>query len=405
MAAEQHTLVPPGPVLIPLGCAALAEGVAWALALAPGTLGPGWYGRTSLLVVVHTLTLGVVAASILGAGWQLIPVITARPWRPPAGALTALFLAGLPLLLAGLAFPGLPGTIGGVLVLLALLGRSLLVLGALLSARGRPVARAWLVGAELCLWLGLGVAAALWAGRIGHPVFQDPLRAVAWHAALLLGGWVGGSIIGYGSVLLPMFFVAPEPAPAVLAVGGALWFGGIAAGSTSAWSLGALLVAATLARALWRGLRRAFGQAAFGLAGLALLPALLAWLRTDARAAEMVFAAALTLFVLPILRGMAQKIAPYLIWAHMNPGLPVPPAPPLARWQAWISAAGAVLLVASRAPLGDPVAAAQPAAASVGAGLLLLGAIAQLVVLGTLGARLTLANIRRGAIPGMESSR
>lgn len=392
MGPDLRTLVPPAPVLIPVAMAALLEPLAWVVSLSPTALDPGWYGRPSLLLAVHALTVGAAATAILGAGWQLVPVITARPWRPPAGIVTGVFLCGLPLLAAGLWAPGPVGTAGATLVIVGLLARSVLVIWALARAKGRVVTRAWLLGAELCLWAGLGVAASLWAGRLGHPVFADPVAAVALHVALLLGGWVGGSIVGFGSVLLPMFAVAAEPSAVILGVAGCLWFGGALTGNPWVGAAGALLVALAIGRTLLGGLRAKLAQPLFALAGLAGTAVMLPFAPGD-----VIVAGALTLFTLPMLRGLGQKIAPYLVWARLSTGAPIPPAPRFAAIQPWLSGAGGVALVVGRL-LGSPLAQA-------GAVLLLAGSLVHIAVLAVLAVRLTLTHMRRGALPGTEAAR
>ncbi len=392
MAREADTLVPAGPVIVPLVLAAVVEPFAWALALIPGTLGGAWYGRSSLLVAVHSLTVGVAAMAILGASWQLVPVITARAWRPPARGLTIAFLASLPAFLYGFSVPGLVGTLAAAGIVSVLLVRSVLVLWALATAEGRGVTRAWLVAAELSLLTGLFVATALWAGRLGYPSFSDPIAAVGLHVRLLLGGWVGGSIVGYGSVLLPMFVIGREPSARALALAWALWFGAVVSGSVWLGAAAALLVAGVLGATLLTGVRGPLVQPLFGFVGLGLAGVGLVLGRGD-----VVVACAICLFALPVVRGMTLKIAPYLLWAQIRPDAPVPPLPVLATVQAGVSAVGAGALVAG-------LDLAQPVVTAVGAAVLLVGALVHAAVLATILARVGLTSLRTGAIPGTEST-
>lgn len=391
MAPDLETLVPPGPVLVPMAVAIAMEPLAWALSLGPGVLDAGWYGRGSLLVVVHCITLGCATAAIFGAGWQLVPVVTARPWSPPAGALSALFLSALPLLLYGMAAPGLVGTLGACGVVVALLVRSGFVVHALLTASGRRVARGWLLAAEASLWAGLVVAGLLWAGKVGHPVLVDPIAGVRLHVSLLLGGWVGGSVVGYGCILLPMFAIAPEPRPALLGVAAALWFTGLATGALLLTAAGGVVIAAVLGNTLRLGLRRNLGQPLAGLGGLAALAVMLPW-----APGPVVVSVGLALALLPMLRGMTQKIAPYLLWARFSSTSAVPSPPRFTVVQAPLSWTGAVMLTAG---LGSA-----NGLANVGAALLLVGALVHLAGLLVVGAKLGLTYLRQGAIPGMESS-
>lgn len=391
MAPDLKTLVPPGPVLVPMAVAIAMEPVAWALSLGPGVLDVGWYGRGSLLVVVHCITLGCAAAAIFGAGWQLVPVVTARPWTPPAALLSGLFLSALPLLLFGMASPGTLGTVGAAGVIVALLARSVFIVRALVTAEGRRVARGWLLAAEASLWAGLVVAALLWAGKLGHPVLVDPIAGVRLHLSLLLGGWVGGSVVGYGCILLPMFAIAPEPRPAPLAVAAGLWFTGLATGALLLTAAGGLVIAAVLANTLRLGLRRNLGQPLAGLGGLAALGVMLPW-----APGPVLVSVGLALALLPMLRGMTQKIAPYLLWARFSSTSAVPAPPRFTVVQAPLSWVGAVMLTAG---LGSANGLAR-----VGAGLLFVGAIVHLAGLLVVGAKLGLTYLRQGAIPGMESS-
>lgn len=401
MGPDAATLVPFGRVAVPLGVAALAEVAAWALALSPGALDPGWYARPALLAAVHALTVGTLAVAITGAGWQIVPVLAARP-HPVRSApwVNAAVLLGAPLLLWGLARPGsVVGHVGATLAVGGLVARGLLVAPALLRARLRPVARAWLAAAELSLLVGLGLALALYAGRAGHPVLADPLGGVELHAALLLAGWAGGWFVGAGGLLLPMFAIAAEPRPALLAVAGAAWFGGLVAGVPALWGVGAVLVAVALGGALWRGARAGapLRQALAGVVGLVACAAMAPFAPVDATVA-----CGLTLAALPVLRGVAQRIVPFLAWTHAFGHRPrgAPPASALlaerlAGGQAALSLLGGVGLVAAR--LGWD-AGARPAAALLLAGALLHVAVLAVALLRTL--RLTR---RRDTIAGLEA--
>lgn len=141
MIADQSTLAPPGRTLLPLLLGALFELLAAGFALA--ALEPGWYGRPGLLRATHALTLGALALSIVGAGWQLVPVITAAPWRARlAPVVNGALIVGLVLMLVGFGAPGSSwGHAGAGLACGALMLRSLGVTRALGRAQGRVVPR------------------------------------------------------------------------------------------------------------------------------------------------------------------------------------------------------------------------------------------------------------------------
>ena len=401
MVRDPTTLAPPGRVLGPLLGAAALEAVAWGLLWGGEALAPGWYGRSSLLMAVHTLALGVLALSLTGAGWQLVPVIAARPLAGRGqGAVTGALLIGAAGLVAGMGGATRLGHGGAALVIAALLGRSALVLPPLLRASGRRAARAWLLGAELSLWAGLGLGALLWLGRAGHPQI-DPVAGIGRHASLLLGGWVLGWIVGTGSLLLPMFAIGREPSGVVLGLGCALWALGLVGGWPLVWGLGLAGGAAALGSALWSGARRgpALAQVGLGLVGL-----LGAWLGGAlGLESEHVLTLALVLGVLPFLRGVALRIVPFLAWTHAYGqrlrGAPTAASlgPGHAAWvQGALSVGGGLALIIGRI-------AAQAAWVQLGLALLLLGALLQTGLLGLALGRAWLGHLRGAPLAGMEA--
>lgn len=380
---DSSTLAPPGRVLLPLLAAAALEALAWAQLLPAGALDGGWYGRPELLRAVHTLALGVLGLSLFGAGWQIVPVITTRPWPAPLAPLANIgLILGLFGMLWGFGRGGAIGHLGASLAALAFSVRAVGVIGAMLRAKGRPVVRAWIVCAELCGLAGVTLGLLLWAGRSGAPTLHDPIAGIGRHLGLMLGGLFGGWMIGAGSVLLPMFSVTSEPSGRALAVGAALWFGGVALGWPALWLMGAAVSVLTLLRAMAAGARRgpALGQAALGLFGLMVTGAAVLALGIGAQDGALVFAL-FTLGALPVLRGVAQRIGPFFAWSYAAKG-GLRGAPSVARfgpeswmWVQWmLSLCGGVLLVAGRfLANGD--------AARLGAALSLLGALAQLALL------------------------
>lgn len=399
MGPDDDTRVPPGHVLPLLLLGAAVEPVAWALLVGHAPAGPGWFGDGRLLAAVHLLTVGVVAASMLGAGWQLVPVVTTR--RPRgfglAPLVNALFVLALPPLAWGFVHPGQAVT-GGWLLLAALAVRAVLVLAAL--ARGqRPATRLWLAAGELCLIAGASLGGLLWASRAGVVGGVDPWATLHRHAALLLGGWVGGWVVGLGSLLVPMFAVAREPRPALLVLAAVPWFAGIVLGLPVLWAVGALIAVATLLGALAGGFKAGAPllQVGGGLVG-GLVGAGALLLGEE----DLAVAAALVLGILPVVRGMAQRIVPFFLWTAWLSHAPAraPAAGTLlparaAAVQAALSGVGAVLLLVSRRVL--------PGAGEVAVGLLLAGSLLHLGLL-----LLTLLRARRArahldAIPGLDA--
>lgn len=403
MIADRDTLAPAGRVLGPLLAAAAFELLAWGLALGSSALEPGWYGRTSLLRAVHLVTLGVLALSLVGAGWQLVPVISARPWRAPlAPWVNGGLLAGLALLILGFGRPD-PwlGHLGAGLAVGALLLRSALVLGPLVRASGRLASRLWLIGAEVALWAGLARAVVLWLRLVGHLQMTDVIDGVRLHATLLLAGWVAGWIVGTGSVLLPMFAVSREPPQRWMGAMVVIWALGLGFDVPLLWAAGLLGGLGGLALTLVRGARSgpSLIQAGLGLVGVGLAALLAAWGRAPA---DVVVSLALALGVLPLLRGVAQRIVPFLAWTHAF-GASLRAAPPVASLtpgrvssvQAVLSLAGGVALVAGRLVEQGPLA-------RLGALLLAAGALLHLAFLARASFLAALGHNRGQALAGTE---
>ena len=406
-AVSPATLVPPALVAPPLALALLCEAAAWALAAQAGTLGPGfWYGRGDLLAAVHLATVGTLAMAIVGAGWQLVPVVTTRPagraWAPFAWIVNSLMALGLFGLVAGFLRHGPWLVVGAGLLAGGLSLRAAVVVPALLRGVGRPVVRAWLLAAELSLAGGLALALVLAAERAGASILPDRIHGIGLHAGLLLGGWVGGWMLGLGSLLLPMFAVSPEPRPLPLGLAGLSWFAGLWLSWPALWALGALLAAGTLLHALSRRARR---QPEAGIVGAALaLLALvgMALALVAGASAPSVVTAALLCWALPFLRGVALRILPFLVWVHGlgDQGGRAPTVGSLVHPGLAGLSVGTGLL-AGLLVLGGGLVEAWPlvrAGALVG----LLGALSHLLVLG-----LALVRARRRrqihlALPGME---
>ena len=190
-----------------VGLLALAIG----LAVAPGAWrfppGPGG------ILLLHLATLGWVTAVMMGADYQLVPVVLHRPIRGErlGAAIFWVYAAGVLVFLLGW---GLHHTFwiaaGGALAGVGLLGFCGHMAHALASARGRvgPTAAGLgggiaflIVTAVLGPWMALGVG-----GAAPAPVGT----ILPLHAAAGLAGWLLLTILGATYQLVP-FFAATEP--------------------------------------------------------------------------------------------------------------------------------------------------------------------------------------------------
>jgi len=214
------TTPPPGggpSPLLPLAylvCAAVAfvaaaTGTAW---LAPELAGHYYHPR--LLALTHTVTLGWITVAIMGASYQLVPVVLERPiWSERLArwqlAIVAVAVFGMVAHFYLATWPGL----AGAAALLAV-GILLYLLNIGLSLRGF---RQWTFTARLVMLGYGGLAATTLFGltlAVNHlrpflpSEFFPTLHA---HVQLALLGWVTPMILGVAARVYPMFFLAPAP--------------------------------------------------------------------------------------------------------------------------------------------------------------------------------------------------
>ena len=339
-----------------LACAAMAflvaaVGVAY---LAP-ELG-GHYYHPRLLALTHTVTLGWVTLAILGAGYQLAPVVLGRPiWSE---RLARWQLAVLIIAVAGMvahfhlgSWPGL-ATAAGLLAL----GIAFHLLNMCLTLRGFTQ---WTFTARLVV-LGYGGLAlttlfglTLAVNRLWPFLPTSFFPTLHAHVQLALLGWVTPMILGIAARVYPMFLLAPEPRPwttrlqlwglvsgvpsvvlGLLGVPGLLVPGALAvtaaAGGHIAWIL-------ETARGRKRpgldwGLRFTLTATAFvvpaALLGLALAAGQVTGPRVALAYAVMVLGGWISLTIV----GMMLKIVPFLVWYRVySPRAGREPVPTLAQ--------------------------------------------------------------------------
>jgi hypothetical protein len=293
----------------------------WALLLVdPSPLTGGLFGNR-LLAVVHVTALGFIAPIVIGALYQIVPVVLGvRLTSVTAGwAALALVLAGL----AGMAAHFWMGRFSPGLAIASTLAATGLFLAASNLIASLRFVQSWSFGGVLIavslLFLlsaaGRGLALAL---NLVFPYFSsDHISWLKVHAHLALVGWLGSVVMGATHKLIPMFTLGPEPPAKTSAGAAALVFGGLflllatwreiappAFGSIGAVALiagagtySALLVGSFAKRArkeIDTGLRHVLA------AGAALLAACLLALAA----------------VFPDFLGPLCKILPFLVWYH-----------------------------------------------------------------------------------------
>jgi hypothetical protein len=322
-----------------LVCAAAAfllasVGTAW---LAPELA--GHYYHPHVLALTHTVTLGWITLAIMGASYQLIPVVLERPiWSE---RLARWQLAMFVVAVFGIAAHFYLGTWPGLAVAAGLLavGVVLYLLNIGLSLRGF---RQWTFTARLVV-LGYGGLAAttlfgltLAANRLWPFLPTEFFPTLHAHVQLALLGWVTPMILGVAARVYPMFLLAPAPRRWAshwqlwgLALGVPSVVVGLLAGVPGLRVAGALAVAAAaLAHAAWVlemartrkrpgldwGLRFALTATAFLVPAIVLGLALAADALSGPRAALAYAVVALGGWASLTIVGMMLKIVPFLVW-------------------------------------------------------------------------------------------
>ncbi len=302
-----------------------------------------------MLACAHLVTLGWVTMTMVGALYQILPVLIGTPvpriawgrWVHAglAGGTVALAVG----LAAGAAWAAAAWATG---IAAALLGLSLFTALAqfTVAAWRAPAAGAtrWAIRlalAALAVTAALGLTFAV-RQAAGNPL-ADRTAWIAVHAYWGLAGWIGALILGVGSAMLPMFYLTPQaPAAGLWLALSALaatlvsalllpsgWLnGGLLNGGAWIPTASAILAYATLAGCwLWMLSRRRrtandaslwLWRAALGWGAAGCV--LLAWQQwaPDARAALVLGMAMLVGCAANLINAMLLKIVPFLVWLH-----------------------------------------------------------------------------------------
>jgi len=327
--------------LVPLGyltCAAVAflaaaMGIGW---LAPDLAGHYYHPR--LLALTHTVTLGWITLAIMGAGYQLIPIVLERPvWSERLArwqlGIIAVAVAGMVTHFYLGTWPGLAAAAG-----LLAVGIGLHLLNVGLSLRGFTqwtfTARMVMLGyGGLALTTLFGLALATHRLRPFLPgEFFSTLHA---HVHLALLGWITPMIFGVAARVYPMFLLAPVPgrwSSRLQLWGLALGVPSVVLGLVGVRGLlvpGALAVATAAGSHAWWVLEVARGRKRPGLdwglrftltATVFILPAVIlgvslaADLLSGPRVALAYAVIVLGGWVSLTIVGMMLKIVPFLVW-------------------------------------------------------------------------------------------
>jgi hypothetical protein len=193
-------LVPPEPRVRILEAAAQLESGQTLL----NELGPGR---------VHVNTLSVIAATIFGASYQLLPVVLGVPIASIRLARLSwwFYLPALPLFLLGLSQVWLaPLALGGTLLFGAVALYVGIVIATLRRAEQHDVVFWHLAVATVGLATAASLGLLLAFGKRGAWLGELTLPLLAAHATLMLGGWVTPMPMGVAYRLVGMFTLSED---------------------------------------------------------------------------------------------------------------------------------------------------------------------------------------------------
>src|SRR5262245_60340507 len=311
-----------------------APGVVW---FAPELTGHYYHPR--IVALAHTVTLGWITLAIMGASYQLIPIVLGRPVWSLRAARWQFWLVAVAI--TGMIAHFYIATWLGLVMAAAMLacGVALHLVNVALTFRGADRSRftARLI-ALAYTGLALTVAFGLLLG-IDHlhkflpGGFFSNLHA---HVHLALLGWVMPIVLGVSARVYPMFLLAPAPQSwsermqfSTLAIGVPTLVVGLLLGHAAVVIGGALLVsAAAAAHVAWIvsmlsqrrrprldwGLRLVLAGAAFIVPGLILGWAFALGLIGGPRFALAYAVVILGGWISLTITGMMLKIVPFLVW-------------------------------------------------------------------------------------------
>jgi hypothetical protein len=298
----------------------------------------GHYYHPRLVALTHTLTLGWITLSMLGASYQLIPIVLGRTvWSERLGrwefGLAAVGVIGVVGHMAIASWPGFlwSATLIGAGVLLHVLNVALTVRGLARWSFTSSMLVTGFVGLVLTTMFG----AALGVEHVRPFLPGDFYARLHAHLHLAVLGWVLPVVLGVSAHVYPLFLLAAPPSARVLAI--QAW--GVAAGvpavvvgllaSSALAALGALAVAvAAVTHVLWvasllRSSRRPGFDAALrflvagavyltldAVLGVALAFGVVAGPRWSLVYGVLGFGGWVSLTIV----GMMLKIVPFLVW-------------------------------------------------------------------------------------------
>ncbi|GBL45128.1 probable transmembrane protein [Sulfuriferula multivorans] len=306
----------------------------------------------ALLALTHLVTLGFLTMTMIGALMQMFPVLADSPMPQPrrvAWMVHVPLVAGTAMLASGLFFSQTVLLDAAIFLLAFALGVFLIAAAYSLAAsrvRHATIHAMRFAGIALMLTVGLGIAlAGTLSGDFHFPVQELVRLHVAWG----LPGWVGLLVMGVAYQVVPMFQLTPAyPARLTRWLGGSVflllcagsltsltspllasWGDSLAAGGIAIGF--AVFAGATLYLQAKRRRRIVDVTQQFWRIGmLSLLSAVALWggaqlltgIAADSRYPIVLGVLFMFGFAVSVVSGMLYKIVPFLIWFHLQGGLP-----------------------------------------------------------------------------------
>ncbi len=304
----------------------------------PDTLASRW--TPPLLAITHCLTLGFLALIMFGSLQQLLPVLMGSPVPRPrlvSGSIHALMSVGILLLCSGFLSDQTVLFQGAVVFLGAGSGLFIALVAYCLiraqSAHATVTATALaIIALAITVSLGLYLAAGYGRTLIPHSRLLTNM-----HLTWGLAGWVTLLIIGISYQVIPMFHVTPDYPRLVTRWLSTLLFLGLtiwtlasrmvhAVPWTAALAAVCLAIYALATLNLKRRRRRRLSDVTLNywqLAVTSLLAAVVCWTAEQlipGLAIPPVLLGVLMVvgFAMSAISGMLHKIAPFIIWLHLN---------------------------------------------------------------------------------------
>jgi hypothetical protein len=185
--------------------------VAWIVLFAGADQLSGFIGGPGLVLsALHLLTIGVLAMTVMGASYQLLPVATRHPlsrnwpailsyWLTASG--TAVLAVGMVDTSPAFLYSGGAGVSLGLLIFMGLTADNLW------RATSMPVvaAHGWAALIALAVFLCLGLSLLL---DFEYGFLDDHQAIAATHMILAVFGFMGLFAFGFSQILIPMFVLS-----------------------------------------------------------------------------------------------------------------------------------------------------------------------------------------------------